>query len=306
MERLPLVIAGPTASGKSSLAMTLAEAMGGALICADSRQFYSGMVVGTAGPSKEEQNKVQHYLFHTQDPKVPLDVSGFLKRADSAMQQCQIQRQHPIFVGGTGLYLRSWRFGIDDAPPSDPQVRKQLEGRLRLEGVSVLHAELMQKDPQRARNIHPNDPVRVVRALEIQQLTLKPPSSLLPGDFEKKSIRRRGHHILLWPSLEWLRPRVEARAERMLNKELIKESLALRTALPKESRLINTMGYEEAFLMHEGQLSRELALRQIVKRQWAYARRQRTWFKKENWWRIYAADAPNLAAQILKDLSEIA
>ena len=95
---LPLIIAGPTASGKSILAMTLAEELGGALICADSRQFYAGMVVGTAGPSQEEQIKIPHYLFHAQDPKFPLDVSGFLKRADSAVEKCKMKNQHPILV----------------------------------------------------------------------------------------------------------------------------------------------------------------------------------------------------------------
>ena len=170
----PIIIAGPTASGKSSLAMDLAKRFGGALLCADSRQFYSGMVIGTAGPSEKERAEIPHYLFHSQDPRIHMDVSGFLSRADHAVEKCLNQRQLPILVGGTGLYLRAWRFGIDDAPPSDLTVRRHLEQRLATEGVLKLHQELTQKDPRRASQIHPNDPVRVVRALETNRLLEKP------------------------------------------------------------------------------------------------------------------------------------
>ena len=297
----PLVIAGPTASGKSGVALILAQALNGAIICADSRQFYEGMVVGTAGPSERERAQVRHFLFHDFSPESPLDAARFVRLADEAISQCQAEGLQPILVGGTGLYLRSWRYGIDDAPPSDPKIRQHFETRLRQEGIAVLHAELLKLDPLAESRIHPNDPVRTIRALEIYKITQKPPSSMLPGNFKDRPIRRRGHHVLIWPTLEWLRPRLEMRARKMFNKELIKEVTGLHQGLPEDNRLLKTMGYEEAHLCSKGQINEEDAIAQMIKRQWTYARRQRTWFRKENWWRVYPAEQPNLAQSILKD-----
>ncbi len=301
----PLVIAGPTASGKSGVALTLAEALNGAIICADSRQFYEGMVVGTAGPSERERAQVPHLLFHDFSPESPLDAARFVRLADEAIGECRKQAQQPILVGGTGLYLRSWRYGIDDAPPSDPQIREHFEARLRQEGIATLHAELLNLDPQAASRIHPNDPVRTVRALEIHKITQKPPSRLLPGNFAERPLRQTGHHVLIWPTLEWLRPRLQARAREMFNEELIKEVRDLHKRLPAENRLLKTMGYEEAHMYVQGKISEEEAIAQMIKRQWTYARRQRTWFKKENWWRVYPADQPNLARSILADWQDV-
>ena len=220
--KVPLIVAGPTASGKSTLALELAKRLGGGIVCADSRQFYRGMVVGTAGPSEAERAEVPHFLFHEFDPASPLDAARFIQHADRAVADCEAQGLLPILVGGTGLYLRAWRYGIDDAPPSDPKVRAALETRLKREGIQLLYTELEKIDPAVRGRIHPNDPVRTVRALEIHQLTQSLPTRLLPGDFAKRAVRRKGHHVLIWPSLAWLRPRLEARAKKCLMKSLLK------------------------------------------------------------------------------------
>ncbi|MBH24182.1 MAG: tRNA (adenosine(37)-N6)-dimethylallyltransferase MiaA, partial [Myxococcales bacterium] len=172
-----VVIGGPTAAGKSGLAMALAERLGGELVSADSAQVYRGMDIGTAKPTAEEQRRVPHHLVDVVDIDEEFDAGRFVELADAAIADIRARGRLPIVVGGTGMYLRALMYGLADAPPADPELRVALQGRIAAEGSAALHGELAEVDPDAAAKIHPNDAVRIVRALEVYQLTGEPISA---------------------------------------------------------------------------------------------------------------------------------
>lgn len=294
----PLVLAGPTASGKSALALAIAARFGGALVCGDSRQVYEGMRVASAGPSDDERARAPHLGYHDVPPEETFTAGRFVARCDALVDEATARGLLPIVVGGSGLYLRAWRFGLDDAPPSDPEVRARLDTECARLGPAALHARLAAADPASAARIRPEDPVRVVRALEILEVAGVPPSSLrtshgrgeVPG-----AVRSDARWVLLDAPMEWLTPRLLARARRMFDDGLVDEAKALRGRLPPDHRLLATMGVEEALQVADGLLPLDAAVALIVKRQRAYARRQRTWFRGEPWWERVDATRPDLA-----------
>lgn len=286
----PWVIAGPTASGKSALAIDLAERLGGEIVCGDSRQVYAGMRVGAAGPSDAERRRVPHHGYHEVDPRETYDAGRFLVDTDRHIADIQARGRVPLIVGGSGLYLRSWRFGLPDVPPSDAAVRARLEAELREQGPGVLHARLQRIDPSGSARIASGDGVRIVRALEIWEVSGRAPSELRPG-YEGASPRHEARWLLLEAPAPWLEGRLAARAQEMFAAGLPEEALALVERVGRDHRLLGTMGYEEALGVAEGTLTAAAALERTVTRQRQYARRQRTWFRKETWWTRVDASA---------------
>lgn len=285
----PIVIAGPTASGKSAYAMRLAKDIKGEIICADSRQVYSRMRVGTAGPTAKEEKEVPHHGFHTIDPKEKFDAGRFIEQTDAFVNEIRSRGKTPILVGGTGLYLRAWRYGLGDVPSKDEQIRKQLNERLQNEGLASLYAELKQIDEDSAATIYAQDAFRILRALEIFYATKKKPSELRKSHFYRQP-RIDAKWLLVWPeSREWLRARIEKRARVMFEQSLVVEARELKNYLGAEHPLVKTMGYEEALLLDEGRISYEEAIEKTALRQNQYAKRQLTWFKKEPWWSFLCA-----------------
>jgi tRNA dimethylallyltransferase len=299
----PVVIAGPTACGKSALAMALAERLSGELICADSRQVYVGMRVGTAGPSDDELARVPHHLFHVVDPSTSFDAGAFVGAAKLAIADITSRGHLPIVVGGTGLYLRSLRFGLSDVPPQSEAVRAQLALELKTLGVAALHARLAQLDPESATRIGQNDAVRVVRALEIMEITGKKPSSLRKSHVQsaQQQAQLDAHWLLLWPDRQWLAARLRQRVAEMLKDGLIEETKRLREAHPmaKVPSVLDTMGYEEAGAILDGKLTIQEAAERIFLRHNAYVKRQLTWFKKETWWQRLDPASPTLVKDAL-------
>lgn len=296
--REPVVLAGPTGSGKSGLALALAERLEGEIVCADSRQVYEGMVIGAAGPSDDERRRVKHVGYHVAPPEERYDAGRFLADTDRYVEEVRARGHLPILVGGSGLYLRSWRQGLSDVPPRDDEVRARLERELLERGVRALYERLTREDPETARAIAPSDPVRVVRALEILEVSGKKPSALRRSHGEGDA-RVHARWLLLEAPMEWLVPRLERRARAMLDEGLVEEALRLRERLGPGHPLLGTMGYEEALLLADGALDEQQALETIVRRQRQYARRQRTWFKKEGWWTRLDASAPDLVERAL-------
>lgn len=279
-----LVIAGPTASGKSALAMEIALANRGEIICADSRQVYAGMRIGTAGPTDDEMLQVPHHGFHTQDPLETLDAGLFLQQTDRYVADVQKRGNLPILVGGTGLYLRSYRYGLTDVPPKDPVFRASLQQEAQEQGLHVLHQRLQTLDNASALAISPQDEVRIIRALEIIQLTGKRPSELRQSHNYEQVPRIDAQWVLLWPDRELLMQKIALRAQHMFEEGLVEETLLLRDHLGEEHPLMQTMGYQEALLLAQGTYTYAQALEAVVIRQRQYAKRQLTWFKKEPWW----------------------
>ncbi len=283
LTQLPIVIAGPTASGKSALAMRLAKEMDGEIICADSRQVYQYMRIGTAGPSLDEMAQIPHHGFHTIDPKCEFDAGQFLLQTDAFVADVLARNRVPILVGGTGMYLRSYRYGLSDVPKRDDAIRQQLFEDIKQYGLESLHQKLAKKDPVAALKIAPQDEVRIVRALEIIELTGQAPSDLRIGHRDVEP-RVNASWVLLWPDREWLTKRLAQRVDLMLAEGLVDEAVALRDYLGPDHHLLSTMGYEEALWFADGKISLEMAREKIIIRQRQYAKRQQTWFKKEAWW----------------------
>jgi len=294
----PVVIAGPTGAGKSGLALALAERERGAIVCADSRQLYVGMQVGAAGPDDKERARAPHVGYAAFPPEEVYDAGRFIEDTDRHVDEARKRGELPILVGGSGMYLRCWRYGLDDVPGGDPAVRDALERRRAEEGLGALFEELQRVDAESASKFGPNDPVRIVRALEVFMVTGEPASARKTSHFAREP-RREATWLLLEPSLEWLTPRLAARAKRMFDEGLVEEALALRDRLGHGHRLLETMGYEEALAFADGRLRREEALSLTVQRQRQFARRQRTWFRKEPWWhRVDPADSAVLEAEV--------
>ncbi len=280
----PIIIAGPTASGKSALAMQIAEQVGGEIICADSRQAYAHMKVGTAGPSYEEMARIPHHGFFQIDPDQLYDAGQFVNDADRYVAEIIGRKRIPILVGGTGLYLRAFRYGLSDVPKRDEKIRAQIVEESRKVGWQNLHEQLKKIDDKAAAQIASNDEVRILRALEIWYLTKQKPSGLRQSH-SSETPRLEAEWLLMYPEKEWLWERLLARVKQMFDDGLVEEALVLRERIKVKTELLKTMGYEEALLFADGLLRKDEAIMKAAIRHRQYAKRQLTWFKKESWWK---------------------
>jgi tRNA dimethylallyltransferase len=276
-ERISLLaIAGPTASGKTRLAIDLAHALGGEVVNADSQQVYRGLDAGTAKPSPAERAEVPHHLFDVADPGAGFDAARWLALADDAIEGIAARGRLPIVCGGTGLYLRALLHGVADAPGRDPALRARLAADAEREGRAALHARLAALDPAAAARIGPNDLVRIVRALEIAASGRTQTERFAAHGFAEDRYRFR--LLALDLPREELHRRIEARAPAVLD-GLVAEIAALLARGPLPPRL--PIGYADAALLLEGSLDRVEALRRVVVAHRRYARRQIVWLRRE-------------------------
>jgi tRNA dimethylallyltransferase len=178
-----VIICGPTGSGKSALGMAVCERFAGSIIGADSRQIYKKLDIGSAKPSTEDMRKIPHYLVNIIDITGEFTAVKFAEMAKESIEQIFAAGRIPVVVGGAGLYLEALTGGIVDAPAKNAEVRKALERRIKEEGSEKLHEELSEIDPESADVISPNDPVRIVRALELFELSGRPDSFIRRTDF---------------------------------------------------------------------------------------------------------------------------
>lgn len=271
-----IVILGPTASGKSTLAVALAQRFHGEVVSADAFAVYRGMDLGTAKPTEAEQQGVPHHLLSIIEPSDRCDVSRWLTLAEAAISGIRARGRVAIVAGGTPLYVKALLEGLSAGAPRDPAVRGALEARYVREGGPALFAELQRIDPVYAADRHPNDQRRIVRALEVHALTGQPYSSFHTTD----GVRRTDMQPLLI-GLEWPREviyaRIDARAAAMVDAGLIAEVRALANVLSPEAR--QAVGYKEvlAHLAGEYDLARALTLIQQKSRN--LAKHQMTWYR---------------------------
>jgi tRNA dimethylallyltransferase len=255
-----VAILGPTASGKSELGLALAERLSGEIVCCDSMQVYRGMDIGTGKATKSEQARCPHHLLDLVDPGEPFHAAAWAARARTVIDDIHGRGRTPIIVGGTGLYFRALRVGLFDAPAPDPTIR----------GI----------DPEAAAKILPGDLVRTSRALEVYEQTGIPISELrrravgqpLPG---------RLFVVVLDYSLDKLRLLIHSRVERMMAAGFLAEVEALRLAGFGHTRALAGLGYKQLGQHLDGQLTLAEAVAQTKTATSAYARRQRTWFRRE-------------------------
>ncbi len=306
--RLPLLLAGPTAVGKSALALALARRAPGEIIAADSMQVYRGLDVGTAKPTPAERSAVPHHLLDVREPWEDFSAGEFAAAARDLVAAIGGRGRLPILVGGTGLYLRAFLKGGLAPAPSDPGVRGRLRGEAEARGPAALHARLAELDPASAARIHPRDTVRIVRALEIHAVTGRPPSALRPDLWERPRTPVAALLVLARPRAE-LAQRIEDRCAAMWTGGLLEEARGL-LAEPRglAARRLAAVGYRQARLFLEGRMTEEEALAAMRRATRAYAKRQLTWFRREPealWVPVTGRDWEEpLAAEILRGLRE--
>ena len=281
-----IVIVGPTASGKSRLALALARQLNGEILSVDSMQVYRGMDIGTSKPSLEDRCLVPHHGIDLVDPQVEFTVAMYRQYAAVTLQAIAARGRTPILVGGTGLYVRAVLDGLCSAPPGDPAIRRALAAK----PPEVLHAQLQQIDPASAQRIHPHDLRRIIRALEVYQQSGRPLSAWqqdTQGLAAAWSVEVFG---LDWPR-ETLYRRIDERVTRMWQQGLVDEARQVyedgvgRTAA-------QALGYKTLFSVFSGDHPLDQAADAIRLETRQYARRQLTWFRRDGRIRWVPVETP--------------
>ncbi|MGI6694630.1 MAG: tRNA (adenosine(37)-N6)-dimethylallyltransferase MiaA [Christensenellales bacterium] len=283
VEKRPVIagLVGPTASGKSDLAIRVAEALNGVIVCMDAMQVYRGMDIGTAKPSVHDQRRVPHRLFDRVPPEAPYSVAAYAADARAVIGEILEAGQLPLLCGGTGLYLRALRqpMGFGHTP-GDEAIRARYQALVEAEGPEGLHSRLQAVDPASAARLHPNDLRRVIRALEVFELTGRPLSAQKP-QAEGDSPWR----FVLF-GVRWERPalyeRINRRVDQMMAAGLVDEVRGLLSSgLPPDAQSMQGLGYKELVPCLQGQADEEETVELIKRRTRNYAKRQETWFRRE-------------------------
>ena len=275
----PIVILGPTAAGKTKLAIELAKQIGGEIISADSMQVYRGMDIGTAKPTMEERQGIPHHLIDVRDPDEEWTVADFVSETIRISEDLKIRGKTPIIVGGTGLYLWSLLEGFSfPISPAD----KDLRSRLELEPTPILYSRLSNIDLLAASKIHPNDKKRIVRALEVFELTGKPISELQKLRTSNLEPRTSNYLLIgLDPPRDVLYSNINQRVDSMIEKGLIEEVRGLLAkGYSKDLFSFQALGYKEAVEYLEGHWTLDFMTLDLKKRTRHFARRQMTWFRR--------------------------
>lgn len=269
------VLAGPTASGKSALSLRLAEQLPLEVISADAMMVYRGMDIGTAKPTLEERLRVPHHLIDVVAPDEAFHVAAFVARAEAAIGEVLARGALPLVVGGTGFYIRALSEGLPTVPSADGDAQRPLWERFEREGLSRLERDLWERSPEDAARAQRN-PRRVVRALEIWARTGRS-----PADFPVLPPRYAYSKRVLLPEPEALERAVVRRTEAMFRAGLAAEVEGLLARYPAATTALQAIGYKEVRAFLEGRVTLEEAQAQVVAATLRYAKRQRTWFRKE-------------------------
>jgi tRNA dimethylallyltransferase len=278
-----LVLAGPTAAGKTALALEVAELVHGEIVSADSRQVYRGLDVGTAKPAPEDLRRVRHHLIDVVDVRQNYSAGRFAAEAGEAINDIRARAGTPIVCGGTGFYIQALLEPLFEEPaaPEDQKelVRKRLAERGAIEGAAALHQELALVDPESAFRLHPNDFQRISRALELYYLSGRTLTELL--GLARGQPAYAPFSVILDLPLDRLEERIRRRTDRMLGGAWQAEVAGLLDAgVPRRAPGLQSLGYPEVVELVEGRIDPEEAFDRIVKKTRQYAKRQRTWFNK--------------------------
>ena len=272
-----VVIAGPTAVGKTAFSVELAQHLKTEIISADSRQFYKELTIGTAKPTAIELAACQHHFINHIHLKENYTAAQFEEEALALCNLKFMQHQQLVLTGGSGLYIDALCHGFDDAPPSDPAVRAELDLVLKNNGIKALQQMLIQLDPDYSQKVDINNPQRLIRAIEINQLSGKNMHFFLKG-----KVKQRPFNILkicLTMDRELLYERINKRVDHMIVNGLEDEALAYYHL--KDINALQTVGYKEFFDYFEGNYSYTEAVDKIKQNSRNYAKRQLTWFKRD-------------------------
>ncbi len=272
-------LAGPTASGKSAASLVLAQTLDAEIISLDSMAIYRGMDIGTAKPSAEDQQRVPHHMIDIANPEEDFSVAEFLKLTLNAAEDIDRRGRVPLFVGGTGLYLRAILRGLFEGPSADWTIRQRWEEQARANGPEWLHEQLRAVDPVTAERLHANDMRRLIRALEVFEITGRPISEDQQHGPKPKDQQPR---CVAWiePPRDWLRARIDRRVDQMMEEGWLAETERLMQRDPAPGRTASqALGYRE--LMEHLQTKNSLAetVEQVKTATRQFAKRQHTWFR---------------------------
>jgi tRNA dimethylallyltransferase len=271
---------GPTASGKSALALRLAERFPIEIVSCDSLQAYRGLDIGSAKPTPEERARVPHHLIDVVSPDEPFSAAEYARLARAAVAEIASRGRVPAVVGGSGLYFRALFRGLFEGPARDPALRNRLERIARRFGDARLHRLLARVDPAAASRIRVRDRVRVIRALEVYWTTGRP----ISDHHRSEADPLRGYACLLAglnPERAELREKVEQRTRRMLAGGLLEETRQLLKRYPPDTRPLRAIGYRQAQDILRGDDDAAAGAQRIVTETMRYAKRQMTWFRRE-------------------------
>ena len=275
-----LVVVGPTASGKTDLAVRLAERFGGEVVGADSVQVYRGFDVGSGKPTAEERRRAHHHLVDVADPLEPFDAQRFAALADAAIADIRARGRAPIVCGGTYLWVRALLRGLAPAPPADPEVRARHTALAEEQGRAALHARLAAVDPESAARLAPNDLVRVSRALEIWELSGRPQSAWF-AEHGFQTTRYEARLLGVQRPREEIDRRIEARTARWLAAGWVDEVRDLLARGCGAARAMGSVGYRQIEGHLAGKITAEELSGAIVRATRVFVRRQRTWLRDE-------------------------
>ncbi len=274
-----ITIEGATASGKSALAIALAEALNTEIISADSRQVYRFMDIGTAKVTKEEQKRIKHHLIDIINPSENYNAGAFLKDASIIIEKLHSEGKIPVICGGTGLYVKALLKGLFTLPPLPEKIRHSLKQRLKNEGIAVLYAELLKLDPLFANKISENDTQRILRGLEVVMGTGIPLSD--HWQKQKLSCKYNAFRILIDIPRPELYKRINLRMEKMLDQGLLDEIENLfALGYTENSPGLNCLGYKEFLPYFKKEAGIEECILSATQHQRNYAKRQVTWYRK--------------------------
>ncbi|MDI3386388.1 tRNA (adenosine(37)-N6)-dimethylallyltransferase MiaA [Streptomyces sp. B-S-A8] len=293
-----IAVVGPTAAGKSDLGVFLAQRLGGEVVNADSMQLYRGMDIGTAKLTPEERGGIPHHLLDIWDVTVAASVAEYQKLARAEIDRLLAAGRWPVLVGGSGLYVRG---AVDqlEFPGTDPEVRAALEYELTLRGSGALHARLAAADPEAARAILPSNGRRIVRALEVIEITGRPFTANLPGHDSVYDTVQIGVDVVR-PELD---ERIAARVDRMWADGLVDEVRTLEGQGLREGRTASrALGYQQVLAALAGECTEDEARAETVRATKRFARRQDSWFRRDprvHWLSGASADRGELPARAL-------
>jgi tRNA dimethylallyltransferase len=280
-----LLIAGPTASGKSGLALRLAELMPAELISVDSAQVYRGFDIGSAKPSRSLRDRIPHHLIDIRNPEDTYSAGEFVTDALQAIETIRARGRLPILVGGTMLYFNALIRGIARLPTADPDIRRAIDADAAVRGWPAVHTELLAVDPMAAAKIHPNDAQRIQRALEVYRATGRPIS-----EWQRETSARhtwRFSRLALVPTdRAWLHERIEQRFRQMMQEGFLEEVRALRarSSLAPEAPSLRAVGYRQLWAHLVGEIDLPTAVARAVVTTRQLAKRQLTWIHADPDW----------------------
>ena len=294
-----IVVAGPTAVGKTAAAIELAKHYNTVVVSADSRQFFKEMTIGTAKPDVKELAAVKHYFINSHSISEPFSVGDFEKQGLDLLDELFKVHDHVILAGGSGLYIKAICEGFDDLPKADPAIRESLNRELEEKGISSLQQKLKLVDPVYYNEVDLDNPQRIIRALEVFESSGKPISS-----YRQATVNKRPFRIIklaLNLPREVLYNRINERVDVMIQHGLLAEVKAL---LPyRQLNALQTVGYTELFDYLDGQTSLEKAIEMIKQNTRRFAKRQLTWFRRDSQFHWFQASDGDVIGQMVNTVS---